>query len=63
VAFSGGEPIRAATFRQFAETFADCGFRSPAFYPCYGLAESTLFVTGHVKNSEPVIEYYQPESL
>ena len=46
VAFNGAEPVRAATLDRFAETFADCGFRRDAFQPCYGLAESTLMVTG-----------------
>lgn len=46
VAFSGAEPVRADTIRRFSETFAECGFRPEAWYPCYGLAEATLFVTG-----------------
>jgi FkbH-like protein len=46
VAFNGAEPVRSETLRRFAETFAPCGFRPEAFYPCYGLAEATLFVTG-----------------
>ncbi|MEZ6090600.1 MAG: AMP-binding protein [Pirellulaceae bacterium] len=46
VAFSGAEPIRAATMRRFAETFAPYGFSNSAFYPCYGLAEATLLVAG-----------------
>ena len=31
-------------------TFGPCGFRSEAFYPCYGLAEATLMVTGGHEN-------------
>jgi amino acid adenylation domain-containing protein len=46
VAFCGAEPVRAATLERFARAFASCGFRRTALYPCYGLAESTLFVTG-----------------
>jgi acyl-CoA synthetase (AMP-forming)/AMP-acid ligase II len=46
VAFSGAEPVRAETIRRFTQTFAECGFRPGAWYPCYGLAEATLFVTG-----------------
>ena len=34
--------------------FAPCGFRREAFYPCYGLAEATLFVTGAAHGSAPV---------
>ncbi|RKH21367.1 LLM class flavin-dependent oxidoreductase [Corallococcus sp. CA047B] len=46
VAFNGAEPTRAETLRRFTETFAPRGFRPQAFYPCYGLAEATLIVTG-----------------
>jgi acyl-CoA synthetase (AMP-forming)/AMP-acid ligase II len=46
VAFCGAEPIRAATIALFAERFASLGYRAEAFYPCYGMAESTLFITG-----------------
>ena len=55
VAFNGSEPVSAATFERFAETFAPCGFRREAFYPCYGLAEATLLVTGGSKLKLPVI--------
>lgn len=44
--FTGAEPVRADTMARFAERFAPCGFRAESFYPCYGLAEATLFVTG-----------------
>lgn len=46
VAFCGAEPIRPQTLRRFAAEFAPRGFRSEAYYPCYGLAEGTLFVSG-----------------
>ena len=46
VAFNGAEPIRAETLDRFATAFDSCGFRRTAFFPCYGLAEATLFVTG-----------------
>lgn len=46
VAFNGAEPIRSDTLRRFAETFASAGFNEKAIYPCYGMAEGTLLVTG-----------------
>ncbi|KIH86030.1 fatty acyl-AMP ligase [Pseudomonas batumici] len=46
VAFNGAEPIRAQTLKSFFELFSPYGFSHEAFYPCYGLAESTLFVSG-----------------
>ncbi len=46
IAFIGAEPVRASTLDRFIETFAPHGFDGRAFYPCYGLAESTLMATG-----------------
>jgi len=46
VAYNGAEPVRASTLERFAAVFAPSGFKKEAFYPCYGLAEATLFVTG-----------------
>ncbi|HZI02617.1 MAG TPA: fatty acyl-AMP ligase, partial [Archangium sp.] len=46
VAFCGAEPIRPETLERFARAFACSGFRPEAFYPCYGLAEATLIVSG-----------------
>jgi acyl transferase domain-containing protein/acyl-coenzyme A synthetase/AMP-(fatty) acid ligase/acyl carrier protein len=45
VAGNGAEPVRAATLARFAERFGPCGFSARTFYPAYGLAEATLFVT------------------
>lgn len=53
LAFCGAEPIHHETLNQFASAFAPAGFRSSAFYPCYGLAEVTLLVTGGQGPSEP----------
>nr|MDJ0706564.1 fatty acyl-AMP ligase [Leptolyngbyaceae cyanobacterium MO_188.B28] len=63
VAFSGAEPVRAATLDQFAAKFAPCGFRREAFYPCYGMAEATLFITGGQKSAPPHIGYVDKMAL
>ncbi len=55
VAFSGAEPIRAETLEEFGRVFAPCGFKSSAFYPCYGLAEATLFAAGGAGPAVPYI--------
>ncbi|NJM71683.1 MAG: fatty acyl-AMP ligase [Scytonema sp. RU_4_4] len=55
VAFNGAEPVRADTLERFAATFEPCGFRARAFYPCYGMAETTLFVSGGLKTAPPVV--------
>ena len=57
VAFNGAEFIREDAMRRFAATFAPCGFRWESFYPCYGMAEGTLLVSGGFKNSAPVIDF------
>ena len=51
VAFNGAEPINYRTLEQFASLFRPCGFRSEAFYPCYGMAEATLIIAGGEKNA------------
>ncbi len=56
VAYDGAEPVRASTLERFATTFAPSGFRAEAFYPCYGLAEATLFVTGGVPGRAPRVD-------
>ncbi|MEL6815705.1 MAG: AMP-binding protein, partial [Cyanobacteria bacterium J06598_3] len=55
VAFTGAEPVQANTLNLFAEKFSRCGFSNNAFYPCYGLAESTLFVTGGEATAPPKV--------
>lgn len=54
VAFTGAETIRAETLEQFTSTFAPCGFRKEAFYPCYGMAEATLIISGGNKADCPI---------
>ena len=55
VAYNGAEPIRADTLKRFAATFASCGFRPNFFYPCYGLAEATLIVSGGLVKDRPIL--------
>src|SRR6266478_2423969 len=55
LAYCGAEPIRHETVKRFTETFAPCGFRPEAFYPCYGLAEATLLVSGSSTHTIPTL--------
>lgn len=55
VAFVGAENVRAGTLERFANYFKCCGFRKEAFYPCYGMAETTLLVSGGIKQVQPKI--------
>jgi acyl-CoA synthetase (AMP-forming)/AMP-acid ligase II/acyl carrier protein len=53
VAYCGAEPIRPETVDRFAAMFGGCGFRKTAFFPCYGLAEATLMVSGGPAGASP----------
>jgi acyl-CoA synthetase (AMP-forming)/AMP-acid ligase II/acyl carrier protein len=55
LAFCGAEPIRVETLTHFAEAFRPAGFQMRVFYPCYGLAESTLLAAGPDYREEPHI--------
>ncbi|WP_017293948.1 hybrid fatty acyl-AMP ligase/type I polyketide synthase [Geminocystis herdmanii] len=63
LAFSGAEPVRAETIARFSEYFADCGFKQEIFYPCYGMAETTLMVSGGNKHQPPVVKTLSAEAL
>jgi amino acid adenylation domain-containing protein len=63
VAFNGAEPIRHDTLERFAEAFSECGFRREAFYPCYGMAETTLMVSGVKKTTLPIVKAVEKSAL
>ena len=63
LAFSGAEPVRSETIERFSEYFRDCGFKRRAFYPCYGMAESTLMITGSSREAEPVAVSFKSHQL
>ena len=46
LAFCGAEPVQPLTLRRFAERFGAVGFDASSLFPCYGMAEATLFVSG-----------------
>jgi acyl-CoA synthetase (AMP-forming)/AMP-acid ligase II len=56
VAFCGAEPVRASTIDTFTRKFAPYGFQQSTFYPCYGMAEATLFVTGNTLGTKPCVD-------
>ena len=53
VAFNGAEPVRAETLERFADAFAPAASGREAFFPCYGLAEATLFVDRRGQDGRP----------
>ncbi|NTZ09387.1 AMP-binding protein [Burkholderia metallica] len=46
VAFCGAEPIHRQTVTDFIDAACPHGFVPGSFYPCYGMAEATLIVSG-----------------
>lgn len=46
LAYNGAEPVRPTTLDNFVHKFSPFGFSRSTFFPCYGLAEATLFVCG-----------------
>ncbi len=63
VAFNGAEPIRSSTIEAFTRRFSDYGFKQSSFLPCYGMAETTLIVTGGPKAGRPVLEHFNGVAL
>jgi 8-amino-7-oxononanoate synthase len=63
VAFNGAEPVRAETLDAFAAAFEPCGFRREAFYPCFGLAEATLIVSGGHVHQPPIVRTFDVVAL
>ena len=49
--------------RAVRRAFASCGFRREALFPCYGLAEATLMVSGGPRQDPPVILHIKADSL
>jgi acyl-CoA synthetase (AMP-forming)/AMP-acid ligase II len=63
LAANGAEPVRPDTLERFARAFDVFGFRPEAFYPCYGLAEATLMVTGGEKLKPRLIRSFDGHEL
>jgi acyl-CoA synthetase (AMP-forming)/AMP-acid ligase II len=63
LAFNGAEPVRAATIRRFAETFAPHGFAPKTMFPAYGMAEATVLVSAGRRGSGKVARTLSREGL
>jgi 8-amino-7-oxononanoate synthase len=63
VAFNGAEPVRADVMDEFNKKFEPYGFNPKAHYPCYGMAETTLIVTGGDRKEAPVIRAFDRNEL
>ncbi|HSK77319.1 MAG TPA: amino acid adenylation domain-containing protein, partial [Thermoanaerobaculia bacterium] len=63
VAFNGAEPVLPKTLESFAAALAPYGFRAAAAYPCYGLAEATLMVSGGSPADPPRVSSFRAAAL
>lgn len=63
VAFNGAEPVRSDVMDLFSKRFAEYGFKKEAFYPCYGMAETTLLVTGGDPSVKPIVQSFDKNEL
>lgn len=46
IAYNAAEPVKYETLERFIERFSSVGFKRDSFYPSYGMAESTAFISG-----------------
>ncbi len=63
LAYNGAEPIRSESLERFARVFESYGFRKEAFFPCYGMAEATLFISGGLKQEKPKVVHVDKKHL
>ncbi len=52
--YSGAEPIRKTTLERFVKAFKDSGLKSNILFPSYGMAETTLIITGSAIGRGPI---------
>jgi phthiocerol/phenolphthiocerol synthesis type-I polyketide synthase C len=64
-AMCGAEPIRAATLQRFIDAFAPADFRPQGFAPVYGMAESTLLISGKpvADRTAPIVRHLDNDAL
>lgn len=63
VFYCGAEPIRKSTYRTFENHFKDAQVTPNQLYSCYGMAETTLIVTGIDPGSKPRFLSIDSEAL
>ena len=62
-ALSGAEPVRAETLHRFYNNFSSQRFSWDSYYPVYGMAETTLIITGGGSVERPRIETVSAQEL
>lgn len=62
LAYNGSEPVQYNTLQRFSRYFSASGFNIEAFFPCYGLAEATLMVSGYKQYLPPLTIFVNKHS-
>ncbi|MGK7931606.1 MAG: AMP-binding protein [Microcystaceae cyanobacterium] len=62
-AYNGAEPVRKGTLNRFSSAFRVLGFKPYFFYPCYGMAEATLMISGGNLDQVPTSIKIQVQGL
>ena len=52
--FNGSEAVREESLNRFQRKFSKSGFSAEQYFPCYGMAETVLIVSGGDYKAEPV---------
>ena len=55
--YNGGETVSDQTQTRFLKRFESTGLQDFVFYPCYGMAEATLLLTGGSPTTPPSVLY------
>jgi len=63
VAGCGAEPINPKVMADFAARFSRCGFRREALLPAYGMAEATLAITFHPRQTPFITDNVSLEAM
>ncbi|MCU0467359.1 MAG: AMP-binding protein [Arcicella sp.] len=63
LASNGAETVRMETMQSFAEKFGSFGFKIENFYPCYGMAETTLLAAGGKAQTLPIVKYLNKDKV
>jgi acyl-CoA synthetase (AMP-forming)/AMP-acid ligase II/NAD(P)H-dependent flavin oxidoreductase YrpB (nitropropane dioxygenase family) len=63
IAFCGAEPVLKDTLDRFVQRFERCGLDPRALTPCYGMAETTLIVSGKPPGTLPHYRHFEPTAL
>jgi acyl-CoA synthetase (AMP-forming)/AMP-acid ligase II len=63
IAYNAAEPVKYETISRFAQRFAAQGFKLDSFYPAYGMAESTAFISGGHGNDKLAVIAIDKQAL